>query len=207
MKSGRRIWNTVTTVLVILVVLLAVLLVGVRLIGLTPYTVLSGSMEPTYHVGSLIYVKSIDQSEVAEGMPITYVLDNSLTVVTHRVTAVEVVEALEEPVFDDNGERVIDEVTGLAVTKETRLEEPEYFFTTKGDANESEDGAKVFGKNVLGTPVFSLPYLGYMAAWLKTRQGMIMGSAIAIVILLLVFVPDLIKDDKKDKKTEKKSAE
>ena len=39
--------------LALVMVALTVLLVGVRVIGLTPYTVLSGSMEPTYRVGSL----------------------------------------------------------------------------------------------------------------------------------------------------------
>ena len=53
----KKLWNMITTVLVALVVILAILLVGVRVIGLTPYVVLSGSMEPTYHTGSLIYVK------------------------------------------------------------------------------------------------------------------------------------------------------
>lgn len=56
-KRVQKVWNAVTTVLVILVVILALLLVGVRLVGLRPMCVLSGSMEPTYHTGSLIYVK------------------------------------------------------------------------------------------------------------------------------------------------------
>ena len=55
----KRIWNWVSSVLVGIVVLLAIALVGVRVVGLQPYVVLSGSMEPTYHVGSLIYVKSV----------------------------------------------------------------------------------------------------------------------------------------------------
>ena len=55
-KRVQKVWNAVTTVLVILVVVLALLLVGVRLVGLRPMCVLSGSMEPTYHTGSLIYV-------------------------------------------------------------------------------------------------------------------------------------------------------
>ena len=57
MKAFRKIWNIATTVVVVLVVLAAILLVGVRFVGYRVYTVLSGSMEPTYHVGSLIYVK------------------------------------------------------------------------------------------------------------------------------------------------------
>jgi len=50
----KKIWNTITTLLVILVMILALLLVGARFIGFQVFTVLSGSMEPNYHVGSLI---------------------------------------------------------------------------------------------------------------------------------------------------------
>lgn len=57
-KTIKRIWNWISSILVAAVVLLAVALVGVRIVGLQPYVVLSGSMEPTYPVGSLIYVKS-----------------------------------------------------------------------------------------------------------------------------------------------------
>lgn len=56
-KTVKKIWNILTTVLVGLVVLLALLLVGARVVGLQVFSVLSGSMEPTYHTGSLIYVK------------------------------------------------------------------------------------------------------------------------------------------------------
>ena len=46
MKTLVKIWNVFTTLLVVFMMLMAVLLVGVRLVGLTPFTVLSGSMEP-----------------------------------------------------------------------------------------------------------------------------------------------------------------
>lgn len=45
MKALKTVWNVITTVLVAAVVVLAILLVGVRVTGLTPYVVLSGSME------------------------------------------------------------------------------------------------------------------------------------------------------------------
>ena len=52
MKSKtKRILSAVSTVLVAVVVLFAVLLVGVRLIGLQVFTVLSGSMEPRLRDG------------------------------------------------------------------------------------------------------------------------------------------------------------
>lgn len=66
----KKLWNMITTVLVALVVILAILLVGVRVIGLTPYVVLSGSMEPTYHTGSLIYVKKSILSKLKHKPPL-----------------------------------------------------------------------------------------------------------------------------------------
>ena len=59
-KTVKRIWNIMTSIIVGIAVLLAVALVGVRLVGFQVFSVLSGSMEPTYHVGSLIYVKNVD---------------------------------------------------------------------------------------------------------------------------------------------------
>ena len=67
-----------------------------------------------------------------------------------------------------------------------------YYFTTQGDANDAPDGSPVYYKNVIGTPVFSIPYLGYLSSWLQTKKGMIMGISIALVILILTFLPDLI---------------
>lgn len=59
-----------------------------RLLGMTPLAVLSGSMEPTYHVGSLIFVKDADASEVKQGDPITFKISAD-TMVTHRVIAID----------------------------------------------------------------------------------------------------------------------
>ena len=86
-KAVGKAWNVISTILVSLVVLLAVLLVGVRVVGLTPYVVLSGSMEPTYHVGAMIYVKEVDPAEVQVGDPITFRISDDM-VATHRVIAV-----------------------------------------------------------------------------------------------------------------------
>ena len=66
-KAVRIIIKVLSTAVVAIVVVLAVLLAGVRLVGLTPYTVLSGSMEPTYHVGSVIYVRGVDPTTLKEG--------------------------------------------------------------------------------------------------------------------------------------------
>lgn len=156
----RKIWNVVYSVIVAVVVLLAVTFVGVRVVGLQPFTVLSGSMEPTYHTGSLIYVKSVEPQDVHVGDPITFVLNEDLVVATHRVIEI-----------DAENER----------------------FYTKGDANESADGSPVHFNNLIGVPVFTIPLLGYVANFVTNPPGMYIALAGVAVLLLLTFVPDLIK--------------
>ena len=150
----------VYSVIVAVVVLLAVAFVGVRVVGLQPFTVLSGSMEPTYHTGSLIYVKSVEPQDVHVGDPITFVLNEDLVVATHRVIEI-----------DAENER----------------------FYTKGDANESADGSPVHFNNLIGVPVFTIPLLGYVANFVTNPPGMYIALAGVAVLLLLTFVPDLIK--------------
>lgn len=89
MKQFEKIWDTVSTVLVGLVVLCAVVLMGSRLLGYQVYNVVSGSMEPTYSVGDLLYVKTVDPDSVKVGDPITFVLNEDLVVATHRVIRVD----------------------------------------------------------------------------------------------------------------------
>lgn len=169
--SFKKVWNVVSTVLVALVVLLAVALVGVRLVGLNTYVVLSGSMEPTYHTGSLLYVKSVDPADLQVGDPITFML-NEDTVATHRI--IEILPDQEDS----------------SVLR----------FRTQGDANDAPDGTPVHYKNVIGKPVFSVPYLGYFANFVQNPPGLYFAIGFAVVLVLLVFLPDLLDDsDKKGK--------
>ena len=209
MKAFRRIWSVITTIVVILIVFLAIALVGVRVIGLTPYTVLSGSMEPTYHVGSLIYVKEVEPSEVEVGDPITFVVNEDLLVATHRVVEIDVQTSRQQAIVDETGEAMLD-AEGNPIYEEVPLDEPAYYFTTKGDANDAVDGAQVYYKNLLGEPVFTIPYLGYLSSWIQTKKGMIISINVALILLLLTFLPDLLRsvDDepKKKKKRRKRPA-
>lgn len=173
-KTVKKIWNIVTTLLVVIVVVFALLLVGVRLVGFQVFTVLSGSMEPTYHTGALLYVKEAEHTELEAGDVITFMM-NEDTVATHRI--VEVVPDEEDP----------------SVIR----------YRTKGDANEDIDAQLVHYKNVIGTPVFSIPYLGYVANYIQNPPGTYIAIAGAAVLLLLVFIPDLFASDK-DKEEKKK---
>ena len=175
----KKIWNTATTVLVALAVLLAVALAGVRLVGLQPYAVLSGSMEPAYHVGSLIYVKSVDYTELEAGDAITFMLSED-AIATHRIV---------EVVPDEEDSTVLR-------------------FRTKGDANEDTDGTLVHYKNVIGKPVFTTPLLGYVANFIQNPPGTYIAISAGAVLLLLMFLPDLFaKDEGKEKKKESVTTE
>ena len=172
-KTIKKVWNAITTVLVILIVILAILLVGVRLAGFRVFTVLSGSMEPTYHVGSLIYVKDVDYRQLEAGDVITFMLDEN-TVATHRI--IQVVPDEDEP-----------EVLRYA---------------TQGDANDAPDGTLVHYKNVIGTPVFTIPKLGYVANYIQNPPGTYIAISGAAILLLLMFLPDLFSEDEPKKTAE-----
>ena len=90
MAIVKKIWNVLSTVLVVLMVLCAVFLMGSRLLGFQCYTVISGSMEPAYSVGDLLYVKETDPNTIQVGDPITFVLNEDLVVATHRVVRIDV---------------------------------------------------------------------------------------------------------------------
>ena len=159
-KSLKKVWNVVSSILVALVVILALLLVGARVAGLQVFTVLSGSMEPTYHTGSLIYVKKVDPSAIQEGQPITFMLDEN-TVVTHRI-----VDVLPDP----------EDATVVR-------------FRTQGDANDAPDGAPVHARNVLGQPAFAIPYMGYVATALQSPPGSYMAIGVVAGLVVFLVLP------------------
>lgn len=78
-------------------------------------------------------------------------------------------------------------------------------FRTKGDANDAADGALVHYRNVIGKPVFSIPYLGYVSNYITNPPGMYIAFTVLGVIILIMFAPDLLKAaDAADKKAEAK---
>lgn len=85
----KKIWNIVSTALVVLTVLCAVFLMGSRLMGYECYTVISGSMQPKYMIGDLLYVKDVDVNSIKVGDDITFVLNEDLVVATHQVVRVD----------------------------------------------------------------------------------------------------------------------
>lgn len=160
----KKLWGGLSTALVILVVILALLLAGARLLRLQVYTVLSGSMEPNYHVGSIIYVKDVPPATLQVGDAISFMISEN-TVATHRII---------EVIPDENDPDVIR-------------------FRTKGDNNEIADTNPVHCNNVLGKVVGTIPLLGYVSDYIQNPPGTYITLAAAMVIVLAVFLPDIIR--------------
>ena len=172
-KSTKFILKLISNLIVIIAVALAILLVGLKFTGLQIYTVISGSMEPTYHVGSLIYVKKVDPSTLKIKDPITFELSDK-TIATHRI--VEIVKDEENPNI--------------------------YKFRTKGDANEDVDANLVEPNKVLGKALFTVPYLGYLATYIQSYPGNMVAICTAIALLIVVIIIDMLIDDKKEPEKE-----
>ena len=138
------------------------------MLGVQVFTVLSGSMEPEYPTGSLIYVRPVDTDELETGDVITFMLDAE-TVATHRI--VEIVPAADDP---------------------TTLR-----FRTKGDANDAVDGSLVHYKNVLGTPIITIPLIGYVAHNIQQPPGVYIMLVVGTLLLAWTFLPGTLEGRRK----------
>jgi len=58
-------------------------------------------------------------------------------------------------------------------------------YVTKGDANNAADSEERPAKNVLGKVVFSIPVLGYLVTYAKTREGLLLLVIIPTIIIIL----------------------
>lgn len=135
-------------------VLLAAVVVP-RLAGATPYTVLTGSMEPDLPPGSLVVVRPVPADEIGVGSVVTYQLESGKPVfVTHRVVSQGV---------GDDGQPI---------------------FQTQGDANDSPDATWIRPLQVRGEAWYAVPYVGYLSELISPQTRQLGVHAVAGVLLL-----------------------
>lgn len=162
----KKLNNTIKIIsntLLAVIVLLIILLYGLKVIGLTPYTVLSGSMESVYPTGSVIYVKKVDTNTLKNGDVITF-YSNGNVVATHRI-----VELISD---DKNSNKIL--------------------YRTKGDENKIADGTLIAPEKVIGSPLFCIPKLGYVAAYISTPEGKIVAALICAFTLFVEIIISLL---------------
>lgn len=169
-----RVWNVVLALLVMIAAVLAIAFAGVRLVGLEPYVVLSGSMEPEIPTGSLIYVRAADPTEVQVGDTITFSLESG-TRVTHQVWQIDA----EQRLFYTQG----------IANK-----------TAEGEI--SHDGAPVSWDDFLGVPVSCIPNLGYLNVWITTAPGLYVVIAAVVIVLCMTLIIELLTKNREEAEAE-----
>ena len=160
-----RIWNVILTLLLIAAAALAIAFAGVRLVGLTPFAVLSGSMEPQYPVGSLIYVKDADPASVQVGQAITFE-DGADRLVTHQV-------------YDIDPEQRLFYTQGIA--------------NVNSAGEISHDAAPASWDALVGVPVACIPYLGYVNDWITHAPGIYIMVGLVAVIMAISIAMELYR--------------
>ena len=167
--NGKKVWHVLSTAAVTGVAVLAVALIGMRLLGLKAFTIMSGSMEPNYPVGAMIYVQPKDYKELQIGDTISFVANENGTVVTHRIVDI----AIDEK--DANVWR----------------------FKTQGDANDTADAKLVHYKNVIGTPIVTIPFIGYVAYNIQRPPGIYITLVVGTLLLAWTFLPGTLEGRRK----------
>jgi len=130
--------------------------------GYRYYNVLTPSMTPTISVGSVVFVKMVEPTELNEGDIITYSTStDGKIVVTHRIS---------EVINDENGLR----------------------FITKGDANNVTDLNPVVASKVIGKVNLVIPYLGNILVYMQSRIWLIVLGIVALMLIMEVISRFLI---------------
>ncbi|MEI5674995.1 MULTISPECIES: signal peptidase I [unclassified Nocardioides] len=136
---------------------LAVLTVAVvipRVAGATPYTILTGSMQPHMPPGTLVVTRPVDPEDITIGSVVTYQLESGeAAVVTHRVIGIGV-DGAGEPAF-----------------------------RTQGDANDVADALPVRAEQIRGERWYAVPYVGRLGTLVGQDLRRMLVPLVGIALL------------------------
>jgi signal peptidase len=120
---------------------LALAMLGPLAFGGRTFAVLSGSMEPTLHVGDLVLEKKVAAPDIHVGDIVTFRSpDDAGKLITHRVRRVVVADGTVK-------------------------------VTTKGDANLSPERWTVPADGTVGRALGRVPKVGYLLVWTRSPAG------------------------------------
>ena len=166
----KKIWNIVLSIVLVVAVVLALALFLPHVFGVKTYVVTSGSMEPIYPVGSIIYVKQVAPKTVVVGDAITFLMPGSNIVATHQVYDIDV----QNKEFRTQGVNNRNELGEI-------IKDPE----------------PVGFDAVIGKPVYCIPHLGAINRFCTTSPGCYFILCFAAACAILSFVFDTFSEPKK----------
>jgi len=173
LKWVRKIWNVILWLVIIIEVILVLLFTIPNLFGIRPYVVTSGSMEPKYKVGSMIYVKRYDFNDIKIGDAISFYMKDSKIVATHEVYDID----YQNYMFRTQGINNFDE-----------------------NGNIIHDAIPVSYANVIGKPILNISYLGLLYNYITKGLGLYIVIGGTGAIILISFLLDKKKGVKKNEK-------
>lgn len=97
---------------------------------------------------------------------------------------------------------VLNEDLVVATHQVVRIDAENQRFYTKGLANELEDSEPVHFNNVIGVPKFSIAKLGYVSDFVQNPPGSYITIGVGIVLILVVFLPDILRKKKENEPEE-----
>ena len=160
LKIVKSVLNFVIALLVILFVIVVVLQRfsnnKLSFCNLRMFTVVSGSMKPTYDIGDVLISKETDASKIKVGDTISYLGRAGSfrdKVITHKVVGIE---------KDENGK---------------------YVFRTKGTANLVEDPL-VYQEQLYGVVVYKVKLLSLIYKIVSTKYGMLIFVIIPLFYVI-----------------------
>ena len=128
------------------------------------FTVVTGSMEPVYNVGDVVISKEVDPSTIKKGDDVVYLGEK-----------------------DDFKDKI---VTHRVIKIEKK--EGDYYFTTKGVANEYSDPV-ISSNQIYGKVVYRPVVLSFLSGILNTRLGFYLLIFVPVAFLIFLEILDYIK--------------
>jgi len=143
--------------------------------GFQIYVVLGGSMSPVFEAGSIVLVQPLEASSISQGDIITY---------------------------RDPGDGNI----GIIVTHRVIevLDTEPVSFVTRGDANDANDPIPVSAANLLGRVAYSIPFLGSLLSFTRTKTGLMVMVIVPAALIIFSELRKLLKCSQDLGKTKKK---
>ena len=141
---------------------------------------MSGNNKDSFDEGSLIFISKVDPADLKEGEVITFYDP----------------ESTKNAIVTHRIVKITETAGGLA-------------FTTKGDANNIEDGTPVPASNIIGRYSSHINGIGNFFLFLQKPLGMVLCIGVPVILVViydLVYRQILVKKEN-DKKTEELEAE
>jgi signal peptidase len=175
MHLASKLVSAVITLAIVAALVGAIaLIVTPRVTHVTPVIVLTGSMEPALMTGGLAFMKPLP----AAADPTAFVRVGDI--ITFRQ---------EKNPKDQTSHRV----TGIIESAEGRR------FTTKGDNSPLPDTFETPATSVVGTIVYHVPYLGWIADSMKRPRSFLLFGSIPVAVIVIAEARNIWREARKQR--------